>query len=45
MFLIIKKVRLIEKKEFIAIALNLNHIVFLIYITTINICFDTSDKI
>lgn len=41
----IKRVKLIEKIEFIATVLNLNYEAFEVYITTLNISFNISNKI
>lgn len=45
MFLIFQKVKLIEKKKFVAIVFDSNYKVFIVYIATFNINFNVSDKI
>ena len=45
MLLIIKKVELIEKKEFIVVTFNSNYEIFIVYIATFNINFDISNEI
>ena len=45
MLLIIKRVELIKKKEFVIIALDLDYKVFIIYITIFNIGFNINDEI
>lgn len=43
--LITKKVELIEKKQLTIAILDLNHKIFVVYIATLNINFDISDKV
>ena len=44
MFLITKKVKLIEKKKFIVTTFNLDYEVFVIYIIVLNISFNIDNK-
>lgn len=43
-FLTIKKIELIKKKEFIAVTFNLDYKAFIKYIATLNFCFNLDAK-
>lgn len=45
MLLIIKRVKLIKKKKFVITIFNSDYKIFIIYITTSNICFDVDVKV